>query len=152
MSGTSTPISSFIVVSSRPIPIPIYLTEYFSFQVAQRMVLEGTNPLPTIAFSLRRWVDHRRRGEAPTGHGRFQNNYVADITATSTSLIIVCSFWPIPHRGSIQPLLSASCRFRSARVLRQVVQVVFCTPRKHLMRWTAMITVGHQHCRDEHQW
>ncbi|GLB35203.1 hypothetical protein LshimejAT787_0207680 [Lyophyllum shimeji] len=32
MSGTSTPISSFIVVSSRPIPIPIYLTEYFSFQ------------------------------------------------------------------------------------------------------------------------
>ncbi|GLB43960.1 putative protein of unknown function (DUF 659) [Lyophyllum shimeji] len=36
MSGTSTPISSFIVVSSRPIPIPIYLTEYFSFQETRR--------------------------------------------------------------------------------------------------------------------
>ncbi|GLB44006.1 hypothetical protein LshimejAT787_1501900 [Lyophyllum shimeji] len=47
------------------------------------MVLEGTNPLPTIAFSLRRWVDHRRRGEVPTGHGRSRDNY---ITATSTSL------------------------------------------------------------------
>ncbi|GLB45734.1 hypothetical protein LshimejAT787_2700040 [Lyophyllum shimeji] len=67
------------------------------------------------------------------------------------AFIIVCSFWPVLHRGSIEPLLSALCRFRSARVLRQVV-LVSCTPRKHLMRRTAMITVGHQHCRDEHQW